>query len=323
MSERRARPTPPSTPEPSGQREEGVQLQPDDQQDDHCDPDRIAAISSWVLPASLRVRRRRGPARPRSSCASGARCRGKHERMATPPVVVMGVSGSGKSVVGAALAQRLRVPFGDADDLHPAANIAKMTPARPSTTRTASPGSRRSAGGWRPGRRGWRHRLLGPQAEVPRPVRHHAPRVEFLHLDGSRDVIPAGRPAGRGTSCRPPCSRRSSRRSSVWRPTRRVSSSTSTSPSTQSSRSTCAGRRPMTGDQGMITVSAGLAGPGRRDRSRRSSSGTSASMGTCNRAGRREVRDRRQRLTSRVAEEVHPTQLAGGQRRPGRARRSC
>ncbi|BDX31817.1 gluconokinase [Mycobacterium antarcticum] len=44
-----------------------------------------------------------------------------------PPIVVMGVSGSGKSAVGAALAQRLRVPFADADDFHPEANIAKMT----------------------------------------------------------------------------------------------------------------------------------------------------------------------------------------------------
>src|SRR4051812_49860850 len=43
------------------------------------------------------------------------------------PVVVMGVSGSGKSTVGAALAQRLRVPFADADDFHPAANVAKMS----------------------------------------------------------------------------------------------------------------------------------------------------------------------------------------------------
>src|SRR6059036_2190173 len=43
------------------------------------------------------------------------------------PIVVMGVSGSGKSTVGAALAQRLRVPFEDADDLHPPENIAKMT----------------------------------------------------------------------------------------------------------------------------------------------------------------------------------------------------
>jgi gluconokinase len=43
----------------------------------------------------------------------------------------MGVSGSGKSTVGAALAQRLRVPFVDADTLHPAANIAKMAAGEP------------------------------------------------------------------------------------------------------------------------------------------------------------------------------------------------
>ena len=43
------------------------------------------------------------------------------------PIVVMGVSGSGKSTIGAALAQRLRVPFADADDFHPPANVAKMT----------------------------------------------------------------------------------------------------------------------------------------------------------------------------------------------------
>ena len=36
----------------------------------------------------------------------------------------MGVSGSGKSTVGAALAQRLGVPFADADAFHPAANIS-------------------------------------------------------------------------------------------------------------------------------------------------------------------------------------------------------
>jgi carbohydrate kinase (thermoresistant glucokinase family) len=42
-------------------------------------------------------------------------------------VVVMGPSGSGKSAVGRALAERLGVAFIDGDDLHPAANIAKMT----------------------------------------------------------------------------------------------------------------------------------------------------------------------------------------------------
>ncbi|MEF9902432.1 gluconokinase [Streptomyces sp. P9-A2] len=46
-------------------------------------------------------------------------------------VVVMGVSGSGKSTVGLLLARRLALPFLDADDLHPAANRAKMAAGRP------------------------------------------------------------------------------------------------------------------------------------------------------------------------------------------------
>jgi len=41
-------------------------------------------------------------------------------------VVVMGVSGCGKSTVGQLLAQRLCCPFSDADAFHPPANIAKM-----------------------------------------------------------------------------------------------------------------------------------------------------------------------------------------------------
>ncbi|MEN2738525.1 gluconokinase [Microbacterium sp. X-17] len=47
--------------------------------------------------------------------------------MPAPAVVVMGVSASGKSTVGAALARDLGVPFVDGDDLHPAANVAKMS----------------------------------------------------------------------------------------------------------------------------------------------------------------------------------------------------
>lgn len=47
--------------------------------------------------------------------------------MASRVYLVMGVSGSGKSTVGRALAQRLGVPFYDGDDFHPAANVAKMS----------------------------------------------------------------------------------------------------------------------------------------------------------------------------------------------------
>ena len=45
----------------------------------------------------------------------------------------MGPSGSGKSVVGAVLATRLDLPFIDADDLHPDANVAKMAAGTPLT----------------------------------------------------------------------------------------------------------------------------------------------------------------------------------------------
>lgn len=48
-----------------------------------------------------------------------------------PALVVMGVSGSGKSTVGAALAEALGVPFVDADDLHPLTNIEKMRAGLP------------------------------------------------------------------------------------------------------------------------------------------------------------------------------------------------
>jgi gluconokinase len=48
-----------------------------------------------------------------------------------PHVVVSGVSGSGKSTVGTALSQRLRIPFEDGDDLHPQANIDKMSAGVP------------------------------------------------------------------------------------------------------------------------------------------------------------------------------------------------
>ncbi|WP_350227340.1 shikimate kinase [Agromyces marinus] len=56
----------------------------------------------------------------------------------------MGPSGSGKSTIGAALADRLRLPFIDADDLHTAANRSRMAAGVPSPTKIAAPGSSRS-----------------------------------------------------------------------------------------------------------------------------------------------------------------------------------
>lgn len=46
-------------------------------------------------------------------------------------VLVMGVSGAGKTTVGTRLARELGWAFVDADDLHPAANIEKMRAGKP------------------------------------------------------------------------------------------------------------------------------------------------------------------------------------------------
>ena len=108
----------------------------------------------------------------------------------------MGVSGSGKSTVGAAISQRLRVPFADADDFHPRVNIEKMSAGVPLDDHDRRPWLD-AIGEWLAAhpdgavmscsalKRGYRDRL-----------RHHAPRVQFLHLAGTPEVI-AARMAGR------------------------------------------------------------------------------------------------------------------------------
>ena len=48
-------------------------------------------------------------------------------------VVLMGVSGSGKTTIGRLLAEKLGWPFYDGDDFHPPANIAKMSQGTPLT----------------------------------------------------------------------------------------------------------------------------------------------------------------------------------------------
>ena len=54
-------------------------------------------------------------------------------------VIVAGVSGSGKSTIGALLAGRLGWRFADADDFHPAANVAKMRDKIPLTDEDRRP----------------------------------------------------------------------------------------------------------------------------------------------------------------------------------------
>lgn len=46
-------------------------------------------------------------------------------------IVVMGVSGAGKSTIAEALAEKLAIPFIDADNLHPRSNVEKMRGGTP------------------------------------------------------------------------------------------------------------------------------------------------------------------------------------------------
>ena len=109
---------------------------------------------------------------------------------APPLLVVMGVSGSGKTTVGAAIGQRLRVPFADADDFHPAANVAKMAAGQPLDDEDRWPwletigtwlAAHDTAGG-----------VMSCSALKRRyrdQLRQHARRVDFLHLHGSPELI--------------------------------------------------------------------------------------------------------------------------------------
>ena len=108
----------------------------------------------------------------------------------SPLVVAMGVSGSGKSTVGAALAQRLRVPFADADDFHPAANIAKMTAGEALDDDDRRPWLE-AIGEWLTAHAeaGGVMSCSALKRTYRDQLRRHAPAAEFLHLHGSREVI--------------------------------------------------------------------------------------------------------------------------------------
>ena len=121
-------------------------------------------------------------------------------------IIIMGVSGSGKSTIGALLAERLGWPFADADGFHPPENVAKMAAGTPLTDEDRRPwldaiaahiGAARKAG--RPVvvacsalRRAYRDRLRAGHGDLI-----------FLHLSGAPEVI-AERQAARQGHFMPP-----------------------------------------------------------------------------------------------------------------------
>lgn len=110
--------------------------------------------------------------------------------MSPPLVVVMGISGVGKSAVGHAVADRAGIPYADGDDYHPKTNIEKMSAGRALTDEDRWPWLE-LIGGW-----------LADHDEdggviscsalrrVYRDVlTKHAPRTVFLHLVGDHALI--------------------------------------------------------------------------------------------------------------------------------------
>lgn len=106
-----------------------------------------------------------------------------------PPIVVMGVSGSGKSTVGQALAQHLRVPFADADTLHPDANITKMAAGHALNDNDRHPWLE-AVGEWlAQHREGGVISCSALKRKYRDQLRLHCPRAEFVYLRGSPELI--------------------------------------------------------------------------------------------------------------------------------------
>lgn len=107
-----------------------------------------------------------------------------------PRVVVMGVSGSGKSTIGALIADALGVPFVDADSLHPRANIEKMAAGHPLDDEDRWPWlaivGRRLASA---GESGAVIACSALKRAYRDAIAAEAPDVVFVHLDGPADVL--------------------------------------------------------------------------------------------------------------------------------------
>lgn len=109
----------------------------------------------------------------------------------TPPplVVVMGVSGSGKSTVGALLAERLGVPFADADDLHPASNVAKMASGQALVDDDRSPWLEAVGETLAAASGGLVVACSALKRGYRDVIRASAPDTVFVHLHGSRELL--------------------------------------------------------------------------------------------------------------------------------------
>jgi ribose 5-phosphate isomerase A len=111
----------------------------------------------------------------------------------SPPIlVIMGVSGSGKSTIAEELSARLGWPFEEGDSLHPEANIAKMHAGIPLTDADRLPWLERVAG-WVDGQRAKKQPGIITSSALKRAYRQiiigDRPEVRLVYLRGGRDLI--------------------------------------------------------------------------------------------------------------------------------------
>lgn len=109
-------------------------------------------------------------------------------------VIVMGVSGAGKSTVSQALAERCGYVYLDADDFHSTEARAHMAAGKPLTDVMRMPWVGTICAHLRKLATEGTHAVLafsGLRKAHREPLRHCGYRVQFLFLDGDRDTIAA------------------------------------------------------------------------------------------------------------------------------------
>jgi gluconokinase len=110
-------------------------------------------------------------------------------------LVVMGVSGSGKSTIADKLAERLNWAFEDADKFHPASNVAKMSAGQPLTDEDRWPWLQAIAAEIDRVCKAGQHAVIACSAlkRVYRDILVHGRNdVRFVFLKGTQELI-AGR----------------------------------------------------------------------------------------------------------------------------------